>query len=113
MGVVCFFIGVFILNCCNVQLSGQAYSATAQVADATASFKTASTVHTSLAYRQPNIHLTLEEKTGVKLMMKNVSSSILYLVQHQVTKVLVSNNPLNYSIDLPGYYLFLFRYALY
>ncbi|MES2702058.1 MAG: hypothetical protein V4649_05435 [Bacteroidota bacterium] len=116
LAFVCCVAGVSALSYSNTgSTHGAAYFASANTASAvSASYKTASTLHRSPAHTRSHCHFSLRGKTFVKLLMKGGSSDVLYLFhQHSIEQV-TGIFPLRYLlIAPPGYYLFLFRYALF
>lgn len=116
LAVICCVIGAFFFNCYSVQSfrSTAFFATTKMTAYVSASFKTASTIHKLLTESKGHFHFSLKNRTAVKLLMKKGSSDILSVFQLQLAEGIVCNILTCYSIiALPGYYLFLFRYALF
>lgn len=116
LAVMCCVIGAFVINCYNARSFRDTafFATTKKVASVSASFKTTSTVHRLLTDSKGHCHFSLKNRTTVKLLMKKGSSDILSVFQLQLVKDVVCNILTCSSIiDLPGYYLFLFMYALF
>lgn len=116
LAVICCVVGAFIFNCYGVQSfrSTAFFATTKKAAYVSASFKTASNIHILLTDSKGDCHFSLKNRTTVKLLMKKGSSDILSVFQLQLAEDIVCNILAYHSIvDLPGYYLFLFRYALF
>jgi hypothetical protein len=114
--VVCCIIASFVLSFSRTQSPRQTvhFSTAAERVVASASFKTASTVHKSLTNHKGDCHIALRNKSTVKLLLDKGSAYIPNPFQLLFAIAPAVNTVARYSlVTPPGYYLFLFRYALF
>lgn len=116
--VVCYVLLTFIEGFNHVQAEQGITSfsiAEKHASTSLTSFKTPSTVHRSLSNNKSSGHFSLSNKHTAKPVLKKYASALLSSLQFYFAKISVSSNNVNYSkvIARPGYYLFLFRYALF
>lgn len=112
--VFCIIAAAVVFNC------NRALSMRAKVLSATsdhttsATFNTASTTRLSLASNKHSCNFSIRSKNTVKQIIEKGAYYIAGHTRLLFTKIAISNALSTYpTLPVPGYYLFLFRYALF